>query len=510
MRKSLYAHAHPGTHDANMGLDWYVVDSVCIHQCSELLVSDFQSVKQRMLVLPSNSSGIYQAETHHWNDELLHMIHLTYAHSKLTQNLNVDHRFVSDNKQFINLSAILQQFQEERLPIDMDIDTEPRHNQSNSNHSYIQFIEPQSLVDNMHNKTPEMKHDINLVGLESIQKQLRSLIVEPYESERSKKLYNELNIRPCRGCIIQSPPGCGKTALAHWMVVVGKEYFKCISISCADLVNKTVGDSEQKIVNIFRTARKYSPCFLLLENIENILGMSTYAEDESDEEEDGAIDSRNIRKSKSIGRPDRKQKTVSKPQKKKAVIRRNQRTSHNALDRMLSTLLIEIDGISMDKEQKPVIVIATTTNSSCIDKSLLRPGRLEEHIVLEYPSMTVRYELVMQKLYQLTSPFNSPNGRNTITLNMLNRPMDLKLKIDPSCEDVAKQLAEYTDGKSPAELIQIMNEGWLSVIKELILSSQHSDSSKNENTLPVEDTMGATKTWSVELEISIDTFKQFI
>ena len=64
------------------------------------------------------------------------------------------------------------------------------------------------------------------------------------------------------------------------------------------------------------------------------------------------------------------------------------RTSHKALDRILSTLLVEIDGLKVvDPITKPkVIVVVTATNSSLLDRSLLRPGRLEERIAIKPPA----------------------------------------------------------------------------------------------------------------------------
>ena len=102
-----------------------------------------------------------------------------------------------------------------------------------------------------------------------------------------------------------------------------------------------VGESEQKLRNIFQGARAHAPCFILLENIENILGSEETPEPGE---------------------------------------HRSHRTSHHALDRILSTMLIELDGIDptrrVQSASAPVIVLATTSSISALDKSLLRPGRL--------------------------------------------------------------------------------------------------------------------------------------
>lgn len=85
----------------------------------------------------------------------------------------------------------------------------------------------------------------------------------------------------------------------------------------------------------------------------------------------------------------------------------SKRTSSIVMDRMLSSLLVEIDGIH-SKSDKEVIVIATCRSKLLMDRSpnintkmpllvfvtlfmfrsLLRPGRLEEHIELSLPDDT--------------------------------------------------------------------------------------------------------------------------
>jgi SpoVK/Ycf46/Vps4 family AAA+-type ATPase len=95
-----------------------------------------------------------------------------------------------------------------------------------------------------------------------------------------------------------------------------------------------VGESEKRLAELFRMARSIAPCFILLDNIEVILGAPPGS---------GGDSSR----------------------------RNSTRTTHKAIDRILSTLLVELDGIEDTKERKEnvdnpgggqVIVIATMTS----------------------------------------------------------------------------------------------------------------------------------------------------
>lgn len=105
------------------------------------------------------------------------------------------------------------------------------------------------------------------------------------------------------------------------------------------------------------TARSMAPCFLLLDNIEVVLGIS----------------------------PNQNQSST------RTRRRSGHRTSHQAIDRILSTLLMEMDGIrtsnSSNEVEETVVVIATSLcHPSELDSALIRPGRLEEHIHILPPN----------------------------------------------------------------------------------------------------------------------------
>jgi SpoVK/Ycf46/Vps4 family AAA+-type ATPase len=99
-----------------------------------------------------------------------------------------------------------------------------------------------------------------------------------------------------------------------------------------------VGESEKRLAELFRMARSIAPCFILLDNIEVILGAPSSLNASS-----GAAEGK----------------------------RHRTRTTHKAIDRILSTLLMELDGIEDPSERKnnienpsggQVIVIATMSS----------------------------------------------------------------------------------------------------------------------------------------------------
>ena len=135
---------------------------------------------------------------------------------------------------------------------------------------------------------------------------------------------------------------------------------------------KVVGEAERKLASLFEAARAIAPCFLLLDNIDIILGGV-----DSENHLEELVDKRDDLSSSG---PDAK--ADRRPSGKQRPIRSN-RTSSVVFDRLLSTLLVEIDGIGKSYvsgsdyshvkvdfpvRSAPVVVIATATNPILLDR----------------------------------------------------------------------------------------------------------------------------------------------
>jgi SpoVK/Ycf46/Vps4 family AAA+-type ATPase len=140
---------------------------------------------------------------------------------------------------------------------------------------------------------------------------------------------------------------------------------------------------------------------------------------------------------------------------------RGRRTAHIALDRLLSTLLVEIDGLASVEEAEvgsyppaaPVIVIATTTDISALDKALIRPGRLEEHISLQHPSLQQRTDLISHLVARFDlSLFSGPPSPYGVSA-------------------VVERLATATQGRSQAEIVSLVQEASFRALSAKIRSS---------------------------------------
>lgn len=131
-----------------------------------------------------------------------------------------------------------------------------------------------------------------------------------------------------RGILLYGPPGCGKTMLAKAAASQSNANF--ISIKGPQLLSKWFGESEENVRGIFQKARDAAPCLICFDEIDAIA------------------------KSRSVQSGD----SVSK-----------------ASDRVLTQLLMEMDGVS-SRRIEMVFVIGTTNRPEVLDTAIIRPGRL--------------------------------------------------------------------------------------------------------------------------------------
>ena len=108
-----------------------------------------------------------------------------------------------------------------------------------------------------------------------------------------------------------------------------------------NILDQWLGGSEAVIRTIFARARAAAPCILFFDELDAI---ATNREDD-----DGG--------------------------------------SSDVHSRLLSTLLNELDSVNSDNSKSGVLIVGTTTRIKAIDAALLRPGRFEEHIHLDIPTL---------------------------------------------------------------------------------------------------------------------------
>ena len=176
-------------------------------------------------------------------------------------------------------------------------------------------------------------------------------------------------------------------------------------------VHLQAGGLERSLHKLFETARSAAPCIVILDGIENI-----------------------------------------------APVRGNDNTTEGTMDRLLSTLLIEMDGCSSNHgsqnevSRNGIAIIGITHNpSSWIDPALLRPGRLEKCIEMAKPSSEARQKIFLQAIQGLDINFTNAG---------YFEPKDKT--------QLAQAITMRTNDKSAADILALCENAKMMALKEQI------------------------------------------
>lgn len=136
------------------------------------------------------------------------------------------------------------------------------------------------------------------------------------------------------GILFYGPPGTGKTLLAK---AIATEFsLNFFSVKGPELLNMYIGESEANVRRVFQRARDARPCVVFFDELDSV-----------------------------------------------APKRGNQGDSGGVMDRIVSQLLAELDGMSDGEEgDGGVFVIGATNRPDLLDQALLRPGRFDKMLYL--------------------------------------------------------------------------------------------------------------------------------
>lgn len=201
----------------------------------------------------------------------------------------------------------------------------------------FQEVEPSALREAII-EVPNVRWE-DIGGLEEVKAKLVEAVEWPL---RHGHLFAQAGLRPSRGILLVGPPGCGKTLLAKALATESQANF--LSVKGADLLSKFVGESEQRLRDLFRKARQAAPCILFLDELDTLLPARGSL----------GIDSA---------------------------------TS----ERFLAQFLVELDGI---EELKGVLVLGATNRVDRLDQAVLRPGRFDEVVTFSPPNLSERESIL--------------------------------------------------------------------------------------------------------------------
>lgn len=155
--------------------------------------------------------------------------------------------------------------------------------------------------------------------------------------------FDSLGARIPKGVLLVGPPGTGKTLLAR--AVAGEADVPFFSISGSDFVEMYVGVGASRVRDLFDQAKKNAPSIIFIDEIDAV----------------------GRHRGAGMG------------------------GGHDEREQTLNQLLVEMDGFGANEG---VIVIAATNRPDILDPALLRPGRFDRQVTVNYPDTKGRVEIL--------------------------------------------------------------------------------------------------------------------
>ena len=231
-----------------------------------------------------------------------------------------------------------------------------------------------------------------VAGAEEEKEELKEIV----DFLKNPKHYVDLGARIPKGVLLVGPPGTGKTLLAK--AVAGEANVPFFSISGSDFVEMFVGVGASRVRDLFEQAKRNAPSIVFIDEIDAV----------------------GRHRGAGLG------------------------GGHDEREQTLNQLLVEMDGFSTNEG---VIVMAATNRRDILDPALLRPGRFDRQVTVNYPDINGRVAIL--KVHSKGKPLGD----------------------DVDLENIAKR-TPYATG---ADLENIMNEGAIQAAREkkTIISQSH-------------------------------------
>ena len=239
----------------------------------------------------------------------------------------------------------------------------------------------------------------DVAGIDEAKAELEEIVEFLKKPEKFRRLGGKIP----RGVLLVGAPGNGKTLLAK--AIAGEAGVPFYSISGSEFIEVFAGVGASRVREMFNHSKKNAPCIVFIDEID------------------------------AVGR------------QRDSVLR----GGNDEREQTLNQLLVEMDGF---EPSSGVIVLAATNRPDILDHALLRPGRFDRKIMVQYPDMSGR-----EKILRVHS------------------------KNVPLADDVdLLTVARGTPGFSGAELANLVNEAALIAAKnnKLAVSMQDLEMAKDK------------------------------
>ena len=160
---------------------------------------------------------------------------------------------------------------------------------------------------------------------------------------KNPRNYTELGARIPKGVLLVGPPGTGKTLLAK--AVAGEAGVPFFSISGSDFVEMFVGVGASRVRDLFDQAKKVAPAIVFIDEIDAV----------------------GRHRGAGLG------------------------GGHDEREQTLNQLLVEMDGFAVNEG---IIVMAAPNRRDILDPALMRPGRFDRQVTVNYPDQNGRVAIL--------------------------------------------------------------------------------------------------------------------
>ncbi|CAL0322909.1 unnamed protein product [Lupinus luteus] len=224
------------------------------------------------------------------------------------------------------------------------------------------------------------------------QKEVKAQLMEAVEwPQKHHDAFDRIGTRPPTGVLMFGPPGCSKTLMAR--AVASEAGLNFLAVKGPELFSKWVGESEKAVRSLFAKARANAPSIVFFDEIDSL-----------------------------------------------AVTRGKESDGVSVSDRVMSQLLVEMDGLH---QRVNVTVIAATNRPDKIDPALLRPGRFDRLLYV--------------------GPPNKVDIEEIFRIHLRNIPCGPDVSIE--------ELASLSDGCTGADISLICREAAVAAIEESLNAS---------------------------------------